>query len=101
MSKQPISADDTQLIQISDPVIAKTLRQILEGQEAMQATLKDAFPGGDSAAHRRYHEEIILQMQDRRKMRGAITEQVIKGSVWALLVTVGAAVWQYLKDHLR
>lgn len=59
-----------------------------------------AFPGGDIDGHRRYHDEVILMMQDRRRMRSAVLEQVIKGSVWALLGIVAAALWAYFKDRV-
>lgn len=60
-----------------------------------------AFPGGDFDGHRRYHEEMILVMQDRRKLRQAVLEQVIKGSVWALGIALVTAGWQYLEEYLR
>jgi hypothetical protein len=63
--------------------------------------ISSAFPGGDFSGHSRYHEAIIRDLNDRRDMRKAILEQVIKGSVWALLVGLATAAWTFVKDHLR
>ena len=97
----PISHDDTQILALDNPTIIRSLQQILAKQEELERMIRASFAGGDYEGHRRYHENVIQEQQDRRKMRSAIIEQVIKGSVWALLVTVGAACWQYLRDHLK
>ena len=63
--------------------------------------LRLAFPGEDLEGHRRFHEEVIEDMISRRSLRKAVIEQVVKGSVWALLITFGAAMWAYIKDHIK
>jgi hypothetical protein len=90
-----------QLKSVSDPAVATLLRHIIEGLDALDVKLTNAFPSSDIDGHRRYHEEVIAMMQDRRRMRQAVLEQVIKGSAWALLITTGAALWTYIKDHIR
>ena len=63
--------------------------------------LRLAFPGNDIEGHRRFHEEVIEDLVSRRQLRKAVIEQVVKGSVWAMLITLGAAMWQYFKDHIK
>ena len=63
--------------------------------------LRLAFPGEDLEGHRRFHEEVIADMISRRQLRKAVMEQVVKGSVWALLVAFAAASWAYIKDHIK
>lgn len=86
---------------VGDPAVTALLRLILERQLELEKMIMGAFPGGDFDGHRRYHEEMILVMQDRRKLRQAVLEQVIKGSVWALGIALVTAGWQYAKEHLR
>ena len=86
---------------VENPAIANALRTVLVKHADLEQKFLSAFPGGDYQGHARYHDEVILMMQDRRKTRQAVVEQVVKGSVWALLLSVGAACWQYFKDHAR
>lgn len=51
-----------------------------------------AFPDSDIEGHRRYHELIIEDMAERRRLRQAIKEKTISGLLWAVLVWLGYAV---------
>lgn len=94
------STHEDALKQVSDPAVTGLLRLILERQLELERMIMGAFPGGDFEGHKRYHEEVILVMQDRRKLRQAVLEQVIKGSVWALGIAMCTAAWQYLKGQV-
>lgn len=78
----------------------KTLDERLDIVEEKVENLESAFPAGDYSGHARYHDAIIKDLQDRRELRKAVMEQVVKGSVWALLVGLVTAVWTFAKDHL-
>ncbi len=99
------------LERIQDPAIERVLRGILETQrdilarlqaseDAFVAHLKDAFPASDPEGHRRYHELMIAELDERRKLRRAIQEKTISGLVWAVMVGIGIAAWKYLKSAL-
>jgi hypothetical protein len=68
--------------------------------DELKKLLASAFPGGDPAEHRRYHDEVIEFMQERRKLWRSIQEKSLTGLVWLLIVGVGTAVWQFLKSKL-
>jgi hypothetical protein len=64
--------------------------------EASISLLNRAFAGGDIEGHRRYHELIIENTAEKRRLRIAIQEKTISGLIWAAIVGCGAAVWHEL-----
>jgi len=60
-----------------------------------------AFPGGDHEGHRRYHEVMIEELHEKRQLRKAIMEKTVAGLVWAILVGVALACWNYLKAAVK
>lgn len=80
---------------------AEDLVPRLEAVEEDVAALKRAFPSGDVEGHRRYHELMIEQIEERRRLRRAISEKTISGLIWAGMVGMGVAVLHYLKDFFR
>lgn len=100
MNTKPEVENEAQLLLISDKAVVGLLRKILEKQDEMERMFMGAFPGGDLDGHRRYHEEVILMMQDRRKLRAAVIEQVVKGSVWALIIAGVTILWQTVQLKL-
>ncbi len=62
--------------------------------------IESAFPGNDLAGHCRYHQAVIEELQSRKKLREAVMEQVVKGSVWAGLVFLGTVLITYFKEHV-
>lgn len=67
----------------------------------MERKFKEAFPGGDYAGHCRYHEVQIQMLLDRRKLIAAIQEKTIGGIVFAVVVAVGLAIWQWFKEEIK
>ena len=78
----------------------KGVEERLDIVEEKVEALTSAFPAGDYSGHARYHEAIIRDLQDRRELRKAVLEQVVKGSVWALLLGLCTALWTYGKEHI-
>lgn len=68
--------------------------------DELKALLRSAFPGGDPEEHRRYHDEAIEFMRERRELWKSIRERSITGLVWAALIALGSAVWHYLQLKL-
>lgn len=75
-------------------------RHIEESHAKHMALLKEAFPDGDSAAHRAVHEAWISEMKARTKLKEAIIEKIVTGGVWGTIVGLGAVIWYWLKGHL-
>lgn len=100
---------------VADAEIARILRGIHDSQQALltrfdrmdervvQAEadvvdLKRAFPNGDTEGHRRYHDTMIVMIEEKRRLRIAVQEKTISGLVWATLVFLGMAMWnQFMK----
>lgn len=59
--------------------------------------LHKAFPGGDWEGHRRYHECLIRKMEARTKFYEDLRSHLAKNGIWAVLVVLGLAIWQYFK----
>lgn len=62
--------------------------------------VEKGFPDGDIAGHARYHQMVMDEYLEKRRIRQAVVEQVVKGSVWALLLAAAGAVWTYIKEHM-
>lgn len=68
-----------------------------EWKQDIERRWNEAFPGGDHAGHRRYHDLMIEQIHDRKRLITAIKEKTISGLVWAVIVFLGFAILAYLK----
>ena len=67
---------------------------------ALSAAVKTGFPDGDLDGHRRYHELLIEEALERKKMRSAIFIHVAKSSTWALILGLLAVLWIGFKKKL-
>lgn len=67
----------------------------------MERKFGEAFPAADYIGHCRYHQIMIEQLEERRRLRRAVVEKTIAGLVWGALIGLGIAVWQYLRTMLK
>lgn len=104
---------------VTDPEIARILRGILlveqrlaervtslekkiDGLDAkIDVVARQGFPGGDPEGHRRAHEAMIETLAEKRRLRMAIQEKTISGLVWAVVVGVSVALWEWIKSMVR
>lgn len=63
-------------------------------------SLYEAFPGGDVDGHRRYHQLLIDNQQEMRKLVLAIKEKFLVALLWSLCVFLVVAAWEYIKVKL-
>lgn len=68
--------------------------------DELKALLTSAFPGGDPEEHRRYHDEVMKWMHERREMWRAVREKTLTALLWGALVAMGSAAWHYIKTKL-
>jgi len=84
--------------------IQALLAALNEQQEAhlkkVEALFATAFPDGDPATHKAYHEAQIAYMKERAALWKDIRTKTAGALVWFLLVALGAAVWDSLKAAL-
>ncbi|WP_059415630.1 MULTISPECIES: hypothetical protein [Cupriavidus] len=84
-----------------DPTqLQAVLRAIAELTEEVRR-LRTGFPEGDSDGHRRYHEEIMQAMADRRKLRQELITHLLKTSSWAALAGVLWALWEHFISKIK
>lgn len=67
----------------------------LDSLERRMGMVEKAFPNEDPVSHRRYHEELIEQNRDRKRLIAAVKEKTIAGLVWAGMIGLGLACWKY------
>ena len=73
--------------------------EITDLTEQVAASMR-GFPGKDADSHRRYHETMIEELAERRKLRMAIQEKTISGLVWALVLGLAWAIWHEVLRQL-
>lgn len=67
----------------------------------LERRFAEAFPGGDHVGHCRYHQLMIEDIDAKKKLRQAVMEKSVAGLVWAGIVGLSLAVWQYIKESIR
>lgn len=74
-----------------------------ELQENTRTTerLLEGFANGDTDGHRRYHEEVIQAMADKRKLRQELITHLLKTSSWAALIGTCIALATYFKIWIK
>lgn len=75
-------------------------RQVAARFDEIKRLLASAFPGGDPDEHRRYHDDVMAFIQERRALWRAVREKTLTALIWAALVGGGMAVWQYIKTKI-
>lgn len=69
--------------------------------DELEMLIKSGFPHGDVEAHRRVHEGFIAEASERASLWKAIREKTIVGGVWAVLMLLVAAIWEYIKLEVK
>lgn len=78
--------------EVTDKKVDEAIRRIDD--------LHKAFPGGDWEGHRRYHEAMIKRVEARSKLYEDLRSELAKKGLWALILTLGAAIWFYFKSKV-
>lgn len=78
----------------------KTLEQRVGDLEGRVEAMERGFPDGDVEGHSRYHRMVMEEYMERRRIKQAVIEQIVKGSVWATLIFLAGAAWTYSKEHI-
>jgi hypothetical protein len=87
---------------VAEQVPAEDRLEALERWRAdMDQRFAEAFPGGDHVGHCRYHDLMIDEIEERRKLRRAVQEKTISGLVWAGIVGLALASWHYFVDSVK
>ncbi|MBC8642140.1 hypothetical protein IAG25_35635 [Caballeronia sp. EK] len=74
-------------------VLEKDLKVVKE----LVDDLAKGFPGGDPDGHRRAHEAQIRKAEARAKFYEDLRSKLVERGLWALILFIGVALWQYFK----
>ena len=80
---------------------ADVTRHIDESMKELKAYIATGYPDGDPVGHRMAHEKEIRDAARWDKIKGSVIEKVMTGGVWAVLVFLGAAAWEWVKRGLH
>jgi hypothetical protein len=86
---------------LSELEVPERLDNIERWQKDIEKRFLDAFPGGDHVGHCRYHQLMIEGIEAKTRLRQAVVEKTVGGLIWAGLIVLGLAMWQYVKSLLR
>ena len=65
----------------------------------LEELIRAGFPYGDPVAHCKVHEGYMRRAEDRAAFWKSVWEKVATGMIYAAVVAVGTAVWQYVKSE--
>lgn len=65
--------------------------------DELKILLERAFPDGDLDAHRRFHEQQVVNEKERRELWRTLRDKTLGAVVWAVIVAISTAVWQYFR----
>lgn len=82
---------------IIDERYSQLSKQMNERHIELSTLFRSGFPAGDIDAHRRVHEGYIKDAEERASLWRAVREKTISGAVWAALMMLAAALWNYFK----
>ncbi|MCE4544588.1 hypothetical protein [Caballeronia sp. PC1] len=74
-------------------VVQKEVRILIDRVD----DLASGFPDNDPDGHRRAHEALIRKAEERAQFYADLRSELAKKGVWAVLVLLGIALWQYIK----
>ena len=86
-----------------DIIIAILNRQTqqLDKLEEVADRFNRSMPGGDPDGHRKYHELVIKEAEDKANFRKAVIEKSIASLVWTFVVFIGSAMLFYVKTLVQ
>lgn len=59
------------------------------------------FPDGDPEGHCRYHEEVMSELEERKKLWREIRAHILKGGAWAVVGGVLWGAWKLFEFYLE
>lgn len=83
-----------------EQIEARLIAHINDEVQQIRDVMIDAFPEGDTRAHREAHKAWIQELNDRRELRKKIIEKLATGGAWGTILAIIALGWYWLKGHL-
>lgn len=77
------------------------LAEIIEANRAHACPLTEPEAREKHERHHNYIDVVMQRESERTAVRRAVIEKSLAGLVWSGMVAFGAAIWTYMKDHLK
>lgn len=87
--------------QVNEALPYDRIEMLERRADEMERRFTEAFPAGDHLGHRAYHDMMIEEARDRKKLIAAVKEKTIGGLVWAGVIAIGLSMFQYVKAMLK
>jgi hypothetical protein len=84
----------------SAEAIAEVKSGLEDNTRKIEAILK-GFPDGNPEGHRVYHEEIMQAIADRKRIRQAVLEHLLKTSTWLVVLGLGGMMLASARNWIR
>lgn len=65
----------------------------------LEELIRDGFPNGDPASHRKVHEAYIQEAAERRAFWKSVVEKIATGAIYTAVIAVATAVWTWIKSE--
>lgn len=62
---------------------------------------QNLVPYGDLAGHKTFHQNEMEKRKDTAEIKKDVVSHVLKGIIWASIVGVIYAIWEYLKEAIK
>jgi len=95
-----MSDDDQALLKQLVASVQQVRSELAENTRKTDQILK-GFPAGDPDGHRRYHEEVMQQLAERRQLRHELLTHLLKAASWPALAGVCFVLWKYFKAQIN
>jgi len=97
-AQPPFSAEEHQRIcEATQTHLLQSVQRLQESIDSLSELIKSGFPGGDPGSHRKVHEGYIAEAETRKKLKLSVIEKTLTGVVWASIVVIAYALWEYIK----
>lgn len=62
--------------------------------------MAEAFVNGDPVQHKAEHQELINAAMERKALWKSVREKVLSGGIWAAILFLGTAGWEWIKREV-
>ena len=87
-----------------DEVVCDMLKHVSrleERVEDLEDSMKRIVPNQDYDGHSIYHSLLIEKERRRAALMDSIIEKSLSGIIWAVVVAMSFAVWNYIKMEIK
>lgn len=81
--------------------IRRDISDVLKRLDDLDKLIRSGFPNDDPLSHRRVHEEYIEEAKERKELGQRAKHRIWDMSVGGIVIVIGTALWDYIRNHLK